>query len=177
MLETSSDRPLPRFIDPRKFAQQGIQVEGSIHASELERFAENQVLDAPDVNVELDFYVDEQRHKVIGGRVSCVAQVPCQRCLEPVSLELDCTLNLGVVWDEEKAKQLPASLDPLILPEDGSTDIYQVVEEELLLALPMVAYHTHDCIDKALYSCGEPAKPEPKENPFNVLEQLKGSPK
>ncbi len=177
MLETSSDRPLPRFIDPRKFAQQGIRVQGLILASDLERFTEYQVLEAPDVKVALHFYVDEQRHKVIGGHVSCTAQLPCQRCLEPVSLDLDCSLNLGVVWDEEKAKQLPASLDPLILPEDGSTDIYQVVEEELLLALPMVAYHSYDCIDKALYSCGEPAKPEPKENPFNVLEQLKGSPK
>lgn len=177
MLETSSDRTLPRFVDPRKFAQQGINIEGVIHISDLERIAESQVRDNPEVAVKLQFDVDEQKHRVITGQVSCQVQSLCQRCLEPVLLDLDCTLSLGVVWDEEQAKQLPVNLDPCILPEDGNTDIYQVVEEELLLAMPMVAYHDHDCIDKSLYSCGTPAKPEPKENPFKVLEQLKGTPK
>ncbi len=177
MLKTSPERPLPRFVDPRKFAQQGVSFEGVVASSDLERFAENAVEAAPEVRVKLAFDVDENRHRVLNGQIHCQAQSLCQRCLEPVVYPVECAMNVAMVWDEEEAKQLPKGLDPWVLEEDGSVDIYPIIEEELLLALPMVAYHDHECIDKALYSCGTPVKSEPRENPFKVLEQLKGTPK
>ena len=78
---------------------------------------------------------------------------------------------------EERAKQLPKSMDPVILGE-GQADLYTIIEDELLLNLPMVSYHKEDCIEQT--SFGEDNTEESAEsssNPFQVLEQLKGSPK
>ena len=67
-----------------------------------------------------------------------------------------------------------------ISDDDRAHVLERLIEEELLLALPMVAYHEHACVDASLYSSGESVEDEQEQqapNPFKVLEQLKGSPK
>lgn len=182
MPSTSLNTRLPRHIDPRKFAHQGLDLQGVIAVSELPRLAEvalegNRFDDGSEVKVELQFGVDEEKHRVISGQALCSLKVACQRCLEPVEVVLDADINLAIVWDEERAKQLPKALDPLILPE-GPADLYEIIEDELLLNLPMVSYHDEDCIEQT--SFGDEAvavEAAPSKNPFQVLEQLKGSPK
>lgn len=170
---------LPRGIDPRKFAQQGIEIAGDVPVAELARLVETLADSRSNVAVTLDFGVNEEGHKVLHGTADAQVQVICQRCLEPMPLPLSSELALGIVWTEEQAVALPKSLDPLIAPE-GAIDIYEVIEEELLLSLPMTPYHDHDCIDPALMSSSDKtveAEADTTNNPFKVLEQLKGSPK
>lgn len=176
MSSAASKSVLPRFVDPRKFAQQGLSLNGTIVLSELARLAELSLDDAAEVEVALDFGVDEQRHRLVTGTASCVLSLMCQRCLEPVDVSIDAVLNLAVVWDEERAGQLPKSLDPLILGE-GQADIYTVVEDELLLNLPIASYHGEECVERTSFGDDEAEEAEVTENPFQVLEQLKGSPK
>ena len=68
-------------------------------------------------------------------------------------------------------------MDPLIVGEDELMDLNEVVEDELLLNMPFVAYHDPDkCSGKQQYEFSaeeETAPVEEKENPFSVLEQLK----
>lgn len=145
--------------------------------SELSRLADVALDSDSEVKVALEFGVDEEKHRVISGQALCALTVTCQRCLEPVEVNLEAGINLAIVWDEERAKQLPRTLDPLILPE-GPADLYQIIEDELLLNLPMVSYHDEDCIEQT--SFGDEvavAEAAPSKNPFQVLEQLKGSPK
>lgn len=168
---------LPRQIDPRKFTQQGLNLDGVMPVSELSRLAEVSLDSRDEVKVALEFDVDSERHRLITGSAECVLNVTCQRCLEPVAVNLNAQLNLAIVWDEERAKQLPKTFDPLILGE-GQADLYTIVEDELLLNLPMVSYHSDNCIEQT--SFGEDAlesAAESPSNPFQVLEQLKGSPK
>ena len=167
---------LPRLIDPRKFAQQGLNLSGVIALSGLSRLAELSLDDSAVVDVALDFGVDEQRHKLITGSASCNLTLTCQRCLEPVVVPLSAKLNLAVVWDEERASQLPRALEPVILGE-GQADIYTIVEDELLLNLPLASYHSEECIEQTSFGEEAPEEAEVTKNPFQVLEQLKGSPK
>ncbi|NIB41229.1 nucleic acid-binding protein [Pseudomaricurvus alkylphenolicus] len=176
MSSTPSNKHLPRLIDPRKFAQQGLSLNGNVAVSELSRLAEASVDPSTDVEVALEFGVDEEKHRLITGSAQCRLKVACQRCLEPVEINLAAELNLAIVWDEERAKQLPRALDGLILGE-GQADLYTIIEDELLLNLPMVSYHEEECIEQT--SFGEEVEEEASQtsNPFQVLEQLKGSPK
>jgi uncharacterized protein len=177
MSSTSSNTRLPRHIDPRKFAHQGLDLQGDIAVSDLNRLASLVLDNAGEVKVVLEFGVDEERHRVITGEAQCAVNVTCQRCLEPVEITLDAEINLAMVWDEERAKQLPKTLDPLILPE-GPADIYTIIEDELLLELPMVSYHDKDCIEQTSFGDEEVVtETKSSKNPFQVLEQLKGSPK
>lgn len=177
MPSTSLNPRLPRQIDPRKFAHQGLSLQGVVALSELSRLADVALDSSNEVEVALEFGVDEEKHRVISGQALCALTVTCQRCLEPVEVSLEAGINLAIVWDEERAKQLPKTLDPLILPE-GPADLYEIIEDELLLNLPMVSYHDEDCIEQT--SFGDEvavAEAAPSKNPFQVLEQLKGSPK
>ena len=177
MLKGNSQDVLPRMADPRKFAQQGISVEGKIAVAELPRLASALADDAAEVMAELEFSIAEEDRKVLRGRAKAQVQVICQRCLGSMPLDLQVELNLAVVWDEDQAVTLPKYLDPLIHGE-GPADLYSVIEEELLLDLPMVSYHDTECVARERFQSGEiEESPEPIDNPFQMLKQLKGTPK
>ncbi len=171
------EKILPRQVDPRKFAQKGIALSGKIEVSDLPRVAEAVIESDSEVTVDLEFGIDSEGRKTLSGSAQAKLQVICQRCLEPLALELESQLAVAVVWDEEQATNLPKSLDPWIL-EEGVADLYEIIEEEILLNLPMVSYHEEACVDQSAFTSGEESTiPEEKPNPFKVLEQLKGSPK
>ncbi len=83
---------------------------------------------------------------------------------------------LAVVWDDDYARQLPRSLEPLIVAE-GACNLWELVEEELILGIPAFSYHeAQDCNKRfAGISAPPPEDGEDggKPNPFNVLAQLK----
>jgi len=175
MFTTPSDKILPRQVDPRRFAQQGIKIDGLVPIKEMPRLLEATLDSAAKLQVHLEFAVNEEKKKVVKGQASGELSLVCQRCLEPVSVPIEASISLAVVWDEEGADALPSYLDPWIHGE-GQADLYEMLEEEMLLSLPAVAYHNESCIDASLLSSGKPVVAV-KKNPFNVLEQLKSSPK
>lgn len=176
MFKTPSNKVLPRQGDPRKFAQHGVSLEGFIPVSELPRIVESTESSGGEVQVKLEFTISEERKKVVIGRACTELAVICQRCLEPVTIPVESNISLAIVWDEEAAKALPERFDPWITGE-GVADLYDMIEEELLLSLPAVAYHEEPCLDSKLYSSGKAVEVKREKNPFQVLEQLKSSPK
>jgi uncharacterized protein len=93
----------------------------------------------------------------------------CQRCLEGMPFKLDVDERLAMVRRES---DLPAledekiGVDVIVLPE--RLDIAQIVEEEILLALPLAPCHP-------MGKCGAEGLLAEKRrvNPFAVLAQLK----
>lgn len=176
MSETPFAKPLPRQGDPRKFAQQGIDLQGFLPISELPRLSEALVSGDTRAEVSLKFGINETGKKVVTGTARADLTLVCQRCLEPVVVPVVSDIALAIVWTEEDAKALPRSLDPWIA-EEGQADLYAMIEDELLLAMPAVAYHPEDCVESTLFSSGEPVTEKPEKNPFQILEQLKGTSK
>jgi len=82
------------------------------------------------------------------------------------------------VRDEEAAKQLDAEYDPWIC-EDNKLDLAEMVEEQLILCMPLVSYHdSGDCLSLKNYVSGahieeDAASSASKESPFAVLRSLK----
>ncbi|WP_347329713.1 YceD family protein [Marinimicrobium locisalis] len=177
MFSAPYDKPLPRQGDPRKFAQQGAQMSGYLPVEKLNRIRGLLREDQAQARVDLTFGISEEGKLVVEGQAEADLVFTCQRCLGPVTLPVEASIELAMVRSEEEGKRLPRTLDPWLLPDDGNTDLYRMVEEELLLSLPTVAYHEEACIDEQLLSSGDPVEPKPAENPFQVLKQLKGSPK
>ncbi len=176
MFKPPFQKPLPKQGDPRKFAQHGVTLEGFIPLTELPRLAEVSADTASDVQAQLIFSLNEERKRVVTGHARAELHLVCQRCLEPVSVPVESTISLAIVWDEDAANALPEYLDPWIVGE-GAADFFEMIEEELLLSLPAVAYHQEPCIDSRLLSSGTPVEVKKERNPFQVLEQLKSSPK
>ena len=169
------DEPLPRQADLRKLAAAHARFDVTMSIKHLPRFAGAVVGEDAAVRAQLQFAIDDQYRKIITGAVSCDTQVVCQRCMEPVAILVSAGINLAVACDEERARNLPNSMEPLIVAEDELLDLNEVLEDELLLALPFVSYHQPDqCSGRQRYesTLGEQPVVE-KENPFSVLEQLK----
>lgn len=177
MLKGTSHEILPRMADPRKFAQQGVIITGSVDVVEMPRLMSALANDNAEVVANLEFGIGDEGRKVLNGQVKAKVEVLCQRCLDYLPLELEADLNLAIVWDEDKAVALPKSIDPWIHGE-GVADLYAMIEDELLLELPLVSYHESECVEPERFQSGKPvASAEPVKNPFQVLEQLKSSPK
>jgi len=179
-LAPSSQQALPQWVDARKFAYQGVQIEGDIDLKSLPRLATAVVGGAEPVHAALQFALDPARHRVVTGHITAALSVTCQRCLQPMAITVDADLSVAIVATEEKAQQLPKHLEPWLLPDvEEMADLYEVIEDELLLSMPMVAYHDHQCLDKSLYSTGTVQEEKPaeskKHNPFAVLGALKQS--
>jgi uncharacterized protein len=175
MFKTPSLKPLPKQGDPRKFAQQGISLDGFVPVAELPRLAESLQETTGEIQVDLAFGISVEKKKIVTGHASAELTLVCQRCLENVKVPVKSNISLGIVWDEEGAEALPEYLDPWITGE-GIADLYDMIEVELLLSLPKVAYHEELCVDRQLFTSGKPVEVK-KPNPFQVLEQLKSSPK
>lgn len=176
MFKTTSLKPLPKQGDPRKFAQQGISLQGFVPVSALSRLADAVQEAAGDIQVDLAFGISVEKKKVVTGHAAGELVLVCQRCLENVTVPVKSDISLAIVWDEEGAEALPEYLDPWIVGE-GSADFYDMIEEEMLLSLPAVAYHQESCVDRQLFTSGQPVEVKKTKNPFQVLEQLKSSPK
>lgn len=68
------------------------------------------------------------------------AELVCQRCLQPLKVELTGESRVGLVETLAQADALPADVEPVWI--DGrKVDLGELVEEELLLALPLVPMH------------------------------------
>jgi len=165
---------LPTQIDPRKLALQNTHLEGVINASELSRFT-SAVLDIySPISASIVFELDESRQPIVKGSVEVSVKVTCQRCLDPMPLDLMAQFALQVIWTEDQLANVAPSYEPWVVV-DKIADLIPVVEDELLLALPIVNYHdTGSCTGDALHqNVAEKGEEVFTENPFSVLQQLK----
>ena len=168
------DKRLPVQIDPVRFAEAGREMAGRMTLAEMPRLVEALAAAEGAVEVELRFGVDDSGVRYMAGRLQTTVALVCQRCLEPFEQELDVVLRLGLVASEGEAERLPAAYDPLQVG-DGRLFLRDVIEDELLLALPQIARHEPGACRPAevVEEPAAEADEAPRENPFAVLARLK----
>lgn len=142
---------LTQLIDFKDFANQEKRLEGECSLSEFKRLV-SLILNPQDkVSYELFFHRDERRKVVIESHIRVVLEMSCQRCEEPVSCELDLNSRLSPVNDDQQAKALSKQYEPFQVPGD-EVQLIEILEEELLLGLPMVARHEEQACPRDLSS-------------------------
>lgn len=167
---------LPAQIDPFRFAETRRVVRGELPVAELDRLAPLlSGIDTSALEVVLEFGIDEQGVRFIKGTVRGELSLACQRCLEPMVWPVDLTLAVGLVRSDEAGERLPIAYEPLLI-ESVPMVLANVIEDELLLSLPLVPMHPEEsCPATALLAKEEPAETQEgeRENPFAVLSGLK----
>ena len=108
--------------------------------------------------------------------LSAQASVPltCQRCMAAVSTPLEVDQWYRFVESEEVAMAEDDEAEEDLLVMVPQFDLLALLEDELLMALPLVPMH-EPCPVTPVFSAGDPAveAAEAKPNPFAVLGQLK----
>ncbi len=145
--------------------------------SSLPRLAAQLVDDVGEVHAKLVFERDERRVPVIHGEFDVVVKMICQRCLEVASLPIHGEQTYVVVREGADDQSVPKGYDALEVGEEP-LDLLTLVEDELLLSLPIVPVHDPEiCQQPAGLDEPEPSEDEvPRSNPFSVLAQLKRDP-
>jgi uncharacterized protein len=102
------------------------------------------------------------------------ARLQCQRCMRAMELSLDSTTRVALILAEADAAEVPEELEP-VLAREGRISIGELVEEELLLALPIVPLHEElrECaVPAAAPLLAEEAPEHVTQRPFAGLGEL-----
>jgi DUF177 domain-containing protein len=154
-----------------ELAERGVQVTGGVPLSACPRLAVLATADSGAIDASLVVSRHDSGVPLVRGEVNAALSMPCQRCLDPVDVPVHVTMKLAVVTDETQL--IPDGSEPYI-SADGVGRLADLVEEELLLALPDYPVH------ESMQACGELVNsvleheqtPQAR-NPFAVLRDLK----
>lgn len=171
----------PRRLDVHRFAEAGAELAAEDRLPVFQRLAaETQQAGAEPVvrwsargellnprHVQPEVWV----HLEAGTRLPLV----CQRCLRPVDIDLAVDRSFRFVADEATAAAEDDESEEDLLALSRSFDLLGLVEDELLMELPVAPRHDV-CPEPVKMSATDPdfeAAGTERENPFAVLGRLK----
>ena len=168
-LSRNSSR-VKRISDAFLFAKEGRVLEGTLAISGLERLHDLLVEVSGDVSFRLQGFKSEHGELMLHIEVAGLLPLACQRCLKAISFDLDVDSLLELIPEGADMSQDELEDDTRdFLPVAGELDVAELVEDEILLALPVAPRHE---------KCGLPGAADAGEriNPFEALAGIKGKP-
>lgn len=163
---------LPVKLDPFRFADNAIRVEGMLPINQLTRLSSSLFATDGEIDVSLAFGIDEEGIRYLKGHIETSLILQCQRCMGSLVYEIIGDFTSAIVNTEEEAEKLPPRYDP-VLTEEGMLNVPNIIEDELIISLPLVPMHDpKDCQVKLPLEAASGEKVE-KENPFKVIELLR----
>jgi len=188
---------LPQFIDYIRYTDAKKTIKGDLRLSDCNRLAE---LLSPDmreklndsnaefshvIHLQLDFGIDDYANRYIKGYITTSLLLTCQRCMQAMEHPVEINLALAFIKNKDDEQEIAGLYDSYYIENSEPIDFYALVEDEVILSLPLIAKHQDencismaqdvnnkqvDDIDIAFAEAEEEAK---KKNPFAILQQLK----
>jgi uncharacterized protein len=181
-----SKKFLPASLHVQAFAQAGATLDGADPLQNYERLNEELQRPAPDIVVNWSA-TGELRSSQSGAdqvwlhlKAATTAPLACQRCLSPVDVPLAFDRSFRFVADEATAAALDDEVEEDLLALSGEFDLLGLIEDELLMELPVVP--RHELCPTELPYLLEPGATaqgaveddlDEKPNPFAVLAKLR----
>ena len=175
-------KKLPIEIDPFRLARNGLRLEGEIPVKTMKRLSNALRDDSGSVDVNVKFDLD----KVLGtpfmaGNFKTSLALTCERCSEDMQYNVDINCSLGIVNSETKVEGLAEQYEPWVINNDEPVLLSSIVEDELILAIPLVPKHEHRCLPDEVWVSGKEfeesdediEKNKQETSPFAILSQLK----
>ncbi len=164
---------LPDRINPWQLAAESGRLDGELKLAALPRLAALLEHASGEVKVALAAGVDEQGLRFIEGTLQTEVDLVCQRCLGPLRLPLKVAVNLALVRADAESARLPDQREPLLAAE-ADLAVADLVEDELLLALPQIPRHQNarECEANGYLSPGEPVPDARQHRTFAALASL-----
>ena len=171
----------PFRLDVVAFAKEAGELSGRWPLAQFDRIAESAVPGVPvTLADEVSWSARGERRHLRGGEAQTWMQVEasthvsleCQRCLRPVDVPLQIERNFLFVHGEDAAAQLDADSEDDVLAITRALDLRELIEDELLLAMPIVPRH-EVCPEPLVAAADDEELAEDKPNPFAALAGLK----
>lgn len=174
-----------RHLDVPAFAQSGATLRGADLLSNYERLLQDCGGQGADRQVQWEVrgaqQSDASGHARLWLHLSARVRLPltCQRCLGPVDIGVEVARDFRFVATEEQAEAEDEASEEDVLVLSRDFDLQALVEDELLMALPLVPRHEvcPNEVKLAVQDADFEVAQEAKPNPFAALAGLKTGPK
>jgi len=127
-------------IDGLQFARSSSELVGVIDATQLPRLAELQCR-TPGIRFRLRGGVNERGKPALDMALVAELELTCQRCMQPLAFALNTSVNLELSRNPAEIESAEDDVDRILAKRD--TDVAALVEDEAILALPMIPRHEH----------------------------------
>lgn len=136
---------LLKYFDPFRLADQAAELSGQLKLTDMTRLS--QLLPEPKnaepkngiVEVTLKFEKVERQPRIY-VKVSTELHLTCQRCLQPMTNKVEIENCLVPIVAASQAPQIAKEFEPL-LTEGKPVNLLEMVENELLISIPMFPKH------------------------------------
>ena len=135
-------------LDAEVLAHAGLTWEGEFNGTRFARLQGVALSDTPRVTVRLAFALLDQR-PVVHGKLLTEFELVCQRCLGAMRHPVAEQFELMLIASHAELERVPEACEPWI-SNPQRLNVFELVEEQLLLALPLIAKHDNDrdCVQK-----------------------------
>ena len=130
-------REFPDFVDPWRAADGGRRIGGTIPLARFKRLLPMLVSDQGEARFEMAFGYDAQRRPTVYVEVEAQLKLMCQRSLEPYFEHVRQQSELAIIGDPGE-QALLSDEEEFVLVDDSRVAVADLVEDELLLAVPQV---------------------------------------
>lgn len=155
----------PKLINPLRFVEKSGVISSQVCLAGLQRLIGSLLEDNGLVDFELNFKKKDKLATIVGF-IKADLVMECQICLKKLIWPVRSQINLAIVSSIDEANLLPDGYEPLLVNEDFVA-IEDIIEDELILALPSVPRH-QECHFQTTVN-----KEDILEKPFLILNQLK----
>lgn len=158
-------------IEPYRFARAGIEMEGDLPVSSLKRLVKMLSDASGSVHLRLSFFMEKGTALVkVNGEVNVMLE--CQRCLTSYSTPISLDYTLAVVEHDAAVAELSEGYEPFVLSAAFMSPV-DIIEDELLLNVPVVPKHAHGDPACMILPVVEDAPNQNKtESPFASLKNI-----
>jgi len=163
----------PPTIDPARFAREESRVTGVLTLDQLPRLADILFDHEGSVSYEVAGYTTGNGQPALHIRLQANLGLCCQRCLERLPLQLDSERDVVLVAGAgEVAADDEEDDDIDTIPGVASLDLLDLIEQEVVLSLPMAPRHAENgCAAQPSAAVVAAA-----DSPFSALAGLKSPP-
>lgn len=171
----------PTRLDVAAWAREGQPLEGRWLLGELRRLSESTVSPPGDAAQEpVQWRAEGESVPRAGGdpqlwlhlHAQGAVWLQCQRCLQPMREALEVERSFRFVRNETEAEEEDLESEEEVLALQRSLNLQELIEDEMILSLPLVPRH-EVCPEPLPLPKDEPEAQEPKSNPFAKLAVLK----
>jgi uncharacterized protein len=163
---------LPESVDAWRMVQARRSFQGSLPLASLPRLRGSLAASDGAVDFDLEFGKDDLGVAHLRVRADASLPLTCQRTLEVFRLPVHVDARLGLIAQEADEAALPGGYEPL-LTTDGAVHLADVVEDELILALPVVPVKPGAEYREPAFAGAVRDAAKESGSPFAVLQNLK----
>ena len=162
---------LPEQLDAWRMVAARRTFDGVLPLSSMARLQGSLADTQGDARVEIEFDTDALRIPYIELRIEAKLPLECQRSLQRFAYPVKIVQRLGLIRDEEGENALPGGYEALLVGDDGLLRPAELVEDELILAVPVVPVAPGT--EEVERDWDPPEEETQRANPFSVLSSLK----